>query len=383
MKSFRISLIAAALLASSALQAADIDLYGRIDTGFLYTLNNGESSDTFAMTSGRSSGSRFGFKGKESLNDDWQVRFVLESGFAADSGELSSANRIFGRQSTVSLFNKDLGEIAFGRAGKPLSGADQFTRISRFTPFGVTYGDAGLLFYGKGGRVDNGIFYKSPTVAGFTAVLSGAFNTNGDEAAEWSDNTRFIGGSLDWKYGNFGMMIGAEEIILSRADEADNQDKNPRTLFLGASYNFGFMELLAGYQRGWGLDRVGALQSIKITPKTGGTNSAQIENWEGDSFMLGAKIPCAGGVIRLSGILVDGENGRDIASNKVGSLGKDAGYWAVAAGYTYPLSKRTNVYGVVSHLEGRKGLGDSRYSIYNSDGDLDREQLAVGLVHKF
>ena len=30
MKSFRISLIAAALLASGALQAADVDLYGRI-----------------------------------------------------------------------------------------------------------------------------------------------------------------------------------------------------------------------------------------------------------------------------------------------------------------------------------------------------------------
>lgn len=338
MKSFRVSLIAAALLASGALQAADVDLYGRIDTGFLYTLNNGESSDTFAMVSGRSSGSRFGFKGKEALNDDWQVRFVLESGFSADSGELSSAGTIFGRQSTLSIFNKDLGEIAFGRAGKPLSGSDQFTRISRFTPFGVTYGDAGLLFYGKGGRVDNGIFYKSPTVAGFTAVLSGSFNTKGDEAAEWSDNTRFIGGTLDWKYGNFGMMVGAEEIILRRADEADNQDKNPRTIFLGASYDFGFMELLAAYQRGWGLDRVGALQSIKVTPKTGGSNSAQIENWAGDSFMLGAKIPCSGGVIRLSGILVDGENGRDIASNKVGSLGKDAGYWAVAAGYTYPES---------------------------------------------
>ena len=53
MKSFRISLIAAALLASGALQAADVDLYGRIDTAFLYTLNNGESSDTFAMVSGR------------------------------------------------------------------------------------------------------------------------------------------------------------------------------------------------------------------------------------------------------------------------------------------------------------------------------------------
>ena len=55
----------------------------------------------------------------------------------------------------------------------------------------------------------------------------------------------------------------------------------------------------------------------------------------------------------------------------------------MAAGYTYPLSKRTNVYGVVSHLEGRDGLDNDKYSIYNGDGDLDREQVMVGLVHKF
>lgn len=385
MKVFSTSLIAAcaALAASTITHAADVDLYGRIDTGFLYTSNNGESSDAFVMTSGRSSGSRWGMKGSEALTDDWQVRFVLESGFAADSGELSTDGSIFGRQTTLSLYSRELGELAFGRSGKPLSGSDQFTRIARFTPFGVTYGDAGLLFYGKGGRVDNGIFYKSPTVAGFTAVISGSLNTKGDEAAEWSDNTRFIGGSIDWKAGSFALMAGAEQIILKRADEADNQGKNPTTLFIGTQYDFGFMELLAAYQRGWGLDRVGALQGIKITPKTGGGSSAQIENWTGNSFMLGAKIPCAGGLIRLSGILVDGENGRDIASSKVGELGQDAGYWAVAAGYTYPLSKRTNVYGTVSHLEGRKGLGNDKYAIYNADGDIDREQFAVGLVHKF
>lgn len=383
----RFALTAAAILTAAAFPAvaADVNVYGRIDTGFMYTINHNQTSDSFEMTSGKSSGSRWGLKGSEQLNEDWQVRFVLESGFDSDAGSFTttSDDRLFGRQATLSVYNKSFGELAFGRSGKPLSGSDQFTRISRFTPFGVTYGDAGLLFYGKGGRVDNGIFYKSPTFAGFTVVLAGSLNTKKDEAADWADNERFLGGSVDYKLGNWGVMVGAEQTVIKRAKEAENQDENPTTLFLGTSYDFGFMKLMAAYQRGWHLDRVGSLSSIKITPPSGETNAAQIENWTGNSFMLGAQIPCAGGLIRLSGILVDGENGLDIASNQEGELGRDAGYWAVAAGYTYPLSKRTNVYGVVSHLEGRDGLDNDKYSIYNGDGDLDREQVMVGLVHKF
>lgn len=383
----RFALTAAAILTAAAFPAvaADVNVYGRIDTGFMYTINHNQTSDSFEMTSGKSSGSRWGLKGSEQLNEDWQVRFVLESGFDSDAGSFTttSGDRLFGRQATLSVYNKSFGELALGRSGKPLSGSDQFTRISRFTPFGVTYGDAGLLFYGKGGRVDNGIFYKSPTFAGFTVVLAGSLNTSKDEAADWADNERFLGGSVDYKLGNWGVMVGAEQTVIKRAKEAENQDENPTTLFLGTSYDFGFMKLMAAYQRGWHLDRVGSLSSIKITPPSGETNAAEIENWTGNSFMLGAQIPCAGGLIRLSGILVDGENGHDIASNEVGELGRDAGYWAVAAGYTYPLSKRTNVYGVVSHLEGRDGLDNDKYSIYNGDGDLDREQVMVGLVHKF
>ena len=361
----RFALTAAALLTAAAFPAvaADVNVYGRIDTGFLYTINHNQTSDSFEMTSGKSTGSRWGLKGSEQLNEDWQVRFVLESGFDSDAGSFTttSGDRLFGRQATLSVYNKSFGELALGRSGKPLSGSDQFTRISRFTPFGVTYGDAGL----------------------FTVVLAGSLNTSKEDAPEWVDNERFLGGSVDYKLGNWGVMVGAEQTVLKRAEEADNQEENPTTLFLGTSYDFGFMKLMAAYQRGWHLDRVGSLSSIKITPLSGGTNAAQIENWTGNSFMLGAQIPCAGGLVRLSGILVDGENGRDIASNKVGELGRDAGYWAVAAGYTYPLSKRTNVYGVVSHLEGRDGLDNDKYSIYNGDGDLDREQVMVGLVHKF
>ena len=132
----RFALTAAAILTAAAFPAvaADVNVYGRIDTGFMYTINHNQTSDSFEMTSGKSSGSRWGLKGSEQLNEDWQVRFVLESGFDSDAGSFTttSGDRLFGRQATLSVYNKSFGELALGRSGKPLSGSDQFTRISRF-----------------------------------------------------------------------------------------------------------------------------------------------------------------------------------------------------------------------------------------------------------
>lgn len=86
-------------------QAADVEVLGRIDTGFMFTSNAGDSKDTFQMTSGHTSGSRWGIKASEKLNADWTLRAHLESGIESDTGEFSSADRIFGRQMTLSLKN--------------------------------------------------------------------------------------------------------------------------------------------------------------------------------------------------------------------------------------------------------------------------------------
>ena len=200
--------VAMAAATMSMAQATEVEVFGRIDTGMLYTANAGDSKDSFQMTSGHSTGSRWGIKATEKLNADWSVRAHLESGFESDTGELGYSGRIFGRQMTLSLKNKSFGEIAFGRSGKPLSGSDQFTRIRPFTPFGVTYGDAGLLFYAKGARIDNAVFYQSPKFAGFTVLVAASTRQDGQEAEEWTDNSRFWGGSLDWQQGNVGLMLG-------------------------------------------------------------------------------------------------------------------------------------------------------------------------------
>lgn len=372
-------LTVAGLVGVNTALAATVTVYGRIDTGLLYTANQNDSANSLQLRSGFSSGSRFGLKGHESLGEGWHIGYVLESGFTADDGTLTSTNTLFSRQSTITVSNKQFGELAFGRSGKPLSGSDQYTRIRSFLPFGVTYGDAGLLFYGKGGRIDNAIFYESPTLGGFTAQLAGSLQTKGQEETHWADNDRFLGGTVDWKRGDFGIMVGAERIYQSRENHADNNNADPTTYFLGLSYDFGVVKLLGAYQRGEGLDRIGSLSGIKFDGK-----SAKVKDFDADSWMLGAMIPAGAGTVRLSGLYVQGSNSQDIYSKKAkGSVGKDAGYWAVAAGYTYPLSKRTNVYGVISHLQGIDALDTDSYSVTNSDGDLRRNQIAVGLVHKF
>lgn len=393
------SLTAAAALVAvvCTASAADVEVYGRIDTGFLYTINQDDTANNIQLKSGHSAGSRFGLKGGENLGGGWKAKFVLENGFNADDGTLGSSDTLFSRQSTLSISHKSYGELAFGRAGKPLSGADQFTRIRSFLPFGPTYGDAGMLFYGKGGRVSNAMFYKSPTFAGVTALVSGSLNTSKEEQAQWSANERFLGGSVDWKYGNFGLMVGIEKIFAKQKDHADGK-KNPTTYFVGTYYDFGVMKLMAAYQRGEDLDRIGYFSGVMInglnTTKnmsssespSGKKSTKSIKNFDSNSWLLGATMPVGAGTLRLSALYSQGKNEQDLfptTKNITGTVGKDAGYWAVAAGYTYPFSKRTNVYGVVSHLQGLDALKQDKYSVTNSDGDLRRNQIAIGLVHKF
>ena len=67
---------------SGATLAADVTLYGVIDTGFTYQHTEG-GDDSFAMTSGSYAGPRFGFKGTEALGDNLTLGFILEAGLTA------------------------------------------------------------------------------------------------------------------------------------------------------------------------------------------------------------------------------------------------------------------------------------------------------------
>lgn len=95
---FKKSLAALAVLGAAAgyASAADVTLFGVVDTGLIYTHqtfadDSKADVNNFAMDSGVSSASRFGLKGTEELGNGLKVGFKLENGFQSDSGALKEA----------------------------------------------------------------------------------------------------------------------------------------------------------------------------------------------------------------------------------------------------------------------------------------------------
>ena len=97
--------------AGSAL-AADVQLYGIVDTGLRYLSSDmdasfagvgQESTDQFSMESGMASGSRWGIKGTEDLGNGLTVGFVLENQFNSDTGANNDNDHFFRRESSSSL----------------------------------------------------------------------------------------------------------------------------------------------------------------------------------------------------------------------------------------------------------------------------------------
>ena len=71
--------------------AANVNIYGVIDTGFAYnhtSVTGQDSTSSFQMKSGQTMGSRWGLRGTEDLGSGYTIGFTLESGFNSDTGSL-------------------------------------------------------------------------------------------------------------------------------------------------------------------------------------------------------------------------------------------------------------------------------------------------------
>lgn len=101
------------LMTASAALAADITIYGIVNTGLSYTSAEkieGKTTRSLAMDSGNYLGSRFGIKGEEDLGGV-HVGFVLENGFSSDTGTLSDGGRFFGREASLYVQSSDYGTL--------------------------------------------------------------------------------------------------------------------------------------------------------------------------------------------------------------------------------------------------------------------------------
>ncbi|XQU76610.1 Porin [Cupriavidus sp. H18C2] len=165
---------AAALPALAGAQS--VTLYGVVDTGVEMVNHAGPTQGTVVRMPNLSASvpSRWGLRGVEDLGGGLKSQFVLESGFAPDTGAANFGNRLFGRQAWVGL-SGDWGQVAFGRQYTMMFWATLDADILGPNTFGSGALDPTI----PNSRADNAISYKGK----FGGLTVGATYSFGRDAA--------------------------------------------------------------------------------------------------------------------------------------------------------------------------------------------------------
>lgn len=396
------SLIALAVLgAAASAQAADISLYGVVDTGLAYTYNDnwarsgedvvhstdGESS--LEMASGINASSRFGIVGSEELGNGMKVAFKLESGINSDDGALNQGGRLFGREASLTL-SGDFGKISAGRMGGVGSSAGTYDYVYLIGD-AFDGGDFNIWGMTASSRYDNMITYETPEFAGVkvTAQYSfdgdtGADNNDYSDAEDGQHGTegkstvdRYASLAVTGGFGNL-QFVGAYEYFNHAADSAVKDDGH--LFHLGGNYDFGVTKVFAlaqyyqGIRNAAGWDLSGDLIEDDVADFT-------TDGFKGYGLHLGSITPIGGGDLTVAAYFQDGklENAADV--NPTDSFDVDAQYVGVTARYAYHLSKRTDAYLGAGYA---KATLDTASDLDVSH-DMEKEliQAYVGLTHRF
>jgi predicted porin len=386
------SLIALALMGAfsgAAVAQSNVTLYGILDVNV--QRNDPENgSATTGINGGHQSGNRWGVRGSEALGGGMSAIFTLEGGFNIDTGTLgqssttslpaAAGNRIFGRQAWagLSFMNNSLSLVG-GRIASFSSGTGSFDMFGQVDPFATGFGDSSLgstFTPSSALRVDNTVALVGGPWAGFRFGAGYSFNAIGAENAGSGNNNQATMLGASWGGGPFfvsvtydiidvdqrGFTVAGQPFVAGGAGDM-------KFLQIGGTFDLKFLKIHAAYAKE---------DNVYLAPGSSGSPEFNTldPGADADAWMLGVTVPLFGGQILASYQDRDG----DPVSTRLGTATapvitreRDVTVWAV--GYTYPLSRRTNVYATYSDrdLDGAGSAGTAN----------DRKQATIGIRHLF
>lgn len=295
-KTFQTSLaplLALGMAAGAAQAQSRVSISGLLDVG-VYR----DTAKTWQV--GPIQRSNIQFSGEESLGDGLKATFVLSHRFDTGNGQYESATKPFWHgQSTVGLKGA-FGSVEVGRRLDAMYANDwqfdpwyYFDRVAspawdlwHYNFPSDPQANSGTPEYG---RLDNGIYYDSPTLAGFSLHLSGSPETRA------GDRNKPYTAALQYRQGVFNGMVSHGR------NSAGNTDT-----FLGLRASFSAFALMGAYD----VSKAGASEAKSLTLGA----SYSIRQWT---------LKAGWGQVDLDGV----------KAQKVLGLGA-----------LYSLSKRTSVY---------------------------------------
>lgn len=387
--------------AGSAL-AADVQLYGILDTGVGYSHIDMDTSgvddvDSFEMKSGVGSGSRWGLKGTEDLGNGLTVGFILENGFDSDDGSEDSTGVMFNRESSLFL-EGSFGKLAFGRMGALNSGQSSWSKVGMINAFGTSYGEftaQASNVFSLAGQWDNMIAYETPDFAGFKLFAQYGMGSNDNENESSSNRFYSLGVTYNGPFAGYFAVdsINYKTAKFSQGEWPNNGDDidDSLTVTLGGSYDFDVVKIYLGAQY---------FDEVRLSSLGGVTNQIygdttyddrvttpinELLKFKGYGISLTGDAPLGGGTAMFGVGYLDAEAADsmdrvlDISHQRQTSI--DIKRYVVSLGYSYPFSKRTDVYGVASYMKDQTDTGFSNGT--TEEWDPSAYNIYVGLRHRF
>jgi len=410
--------VLAAPLAAQA-QTANVTLYGRLNID--YELVNGKQAPDAAGNQSNpsvsrlsSNSSRLGVRGTESLGGGLNAIFQIESNVSGDTGN-SSTSGLASRETFVGL------QGAWGtfKMGKFLMPYDDlhpiFGNVPTYTTSILSTADLwsqGTLSKFAGGfdaRLGNSLRYDSPVWSGFNfssqvslrdssgfadnvgpsanpanPILGG---DNGDHASEVR-HAYVFGIAGYYNNGPIQAGLGYERNVKVRNYSVigGTLNANDWALTATAAYNFGVVRPAIVYER----------LNYEVPPLLATTGS-NMQNLTRNLWGVTATAPVGPGAVYFAWILARDGAGSAPDGSRVGGLTKgentQSTQWELS--YTYPLSKRTQVYAGYVKLQNQQNaaytFNINAYTINTTCtvsqptcGSNGKPQgLVLGMIHLF
>jgi len=377
MKKTLIALAVLGAAAGTAYAQSNVTIYGVVDTG--YVKKTGVDTDMDENVN-----SRIGFKGVEDLGDGLKATFQLEKRMDVATGKMKGVE--WEGNSNVGLKHDDWGAIRLGRMNGIAT-----ENIRKFDPF-YQYGVAGMIdSTQRGVRRSKMLRYDSPDWAGFSFSAAYELGRNMNDRSRDVDGvyvTPKYKGTDEVReghsngYDNDGYQIGLNYKYGGFAATANYQmlaDSNRSTLWnAGVSYSWDTVKLEALYQKT--NDKIGMIYTPDGSPATwtkdGVEYSMEYNDYTSlslDQALLGIEWKVGPGRLNASAQWM-GVEGKGVAKDL------DEDVWRVGVGYTYNLSKRTSLYGIVSYTDwGSKEVG----LMFDEVEQDTTTAVQLGITHKF
>lgn len=344
-----------AVTAAAQSSASSAQIYGVLDAGVEIgkTGAPGENSVT-RLNTGNQAANRFGIRVSEDLGGGLRAGVNLEAAFAADSGAIltlgEAAGTFFARRSIVSL-QGGFGELTLGRDYVP--GFWTLVQVDRFR-----YGLPGTVSTPSQiaiTRANNGIFYNTPSLAGFTGKFA---YTLGEESAAVRDLGRVTSASVEYKSGGLFASLAAT----SRKDLVPGSTTRTTSFKEGGGgieYSFAPYTLDVGF---WKTD--------PVTATAGAIDKSR-------AFWIGAGYAVGQGQINIQ-----------VSKTRLTVLGRGEGAaLTYGVSYTHALSKTTFLYaaygGVNNDANARLPLNTGSQRTGGVVFDADPRAMVVGMRKVF